>query len=97
MFAPYFWRATVERAVKSFAQALIALLSASSLGILDVAWVTTLSTAGMTTLLSVLTSVASVHVGPADDPSVLTPAPVAGPDAGPVVAAAGSPATAVTA
>jgi hypothetical protein len=71
MFTQYFWKATFERAVKSFAQSLLALLSAQQLGLFDVDWVTTVSTAGMVTLLSVLTSLASSQVGNAQDPSAL--------------------------
>ena len=79
MFGSYFWKATAERAVKSFAQSLLAILSASSLGLLDVAWLTCLSTAGMATVLSLLTSVASSQVGSAGDPSAVpTPASAAG-------------------
>jgi hypothetical protein len=71
MFTQYFWKATFERAVKSFAQSLLALLSAQQLGLFDVDWVTNVSTAGMVTLLSVLTSLASSQVGNAQDPSAL--------------------------
>ena len=90
MFGHYFWQATLERAVKSFAQSLVALLSAQSMGLLDVDWVTTLSTAGMATLLSVLTSIGSTHVGNSQDPSVVAspPAPAA------TSATAGQPASA---
>ena len=75
MFTQHFWTATAERAVKTFAQSLFALLSAAQLGLLDVDWVTTLSTAGMATLLSVLTSVGGARIGTVEDPSVLAPAP----------------------
>lgn len=74
MFGTYFWKATAERAVKSFAQSLLAILSAGSLGLLDVDWVTSLSTAGMATVLSLLSSIASSRVGPAGDPSTVPPA-----------------------
>jgi hypothetical protein len=77
MFSQYFWKATFERAVKSFAQSLLALLSAQQLGLFDVDWVTTTSTAGMVALLSVLTSLASSQVGNAQDPSALSSAPPA--------------------
>jgi hypothetical protein len=75
VFSRYFWRATAERAVKSFAQSLLALLSAQQIGLLDVDWVATLSTAGMVTLLSVLTSLASTQVGDASDPSAVATQP----------------------
>lgn len=71
MFGSYFWKATAERAVKSFAQSLLAILSASSLGLLQVDWLTCLSTAGMATLLSLLSSIASTRVGAPADPSAL--------------------------
>ena len=71
MFAGHFWKATAERAVKSFAQSLLAILSASSLGLLAVDWVVCLSTAGMATLLSVLTSIGSTRIGDGDDPAAL--------------------------
>jgi Putative lactococcus lactis phage r1t holin len=80
MFTQYFWKATFERAVKSFAQSLLALLSAQQIGLLDVRWATTLSTAGMVTLLSVLTSLASSQVGNAQDPSALSSGPPSRPD-----------------
>ena len=72
MFTLVFWQATTERAVKSFAQALAALLGTGGLGLWDVAWLTTLSIAGMTALLSVLTSLTSIPIGPAGSPSVVT-------------------------
>jgi hypothetical protein len=83
MFGTYFWKATAERAVKSFAQSLLAILSASSLGLLDVDWVTCLSTAGMATVLSLLSSIASSRVGPVGDPSAVpTPATSSSADPG---------------
>lgn len=66
-----FWRFTTERAIKSFAQSLVAVLSVGGLGVLDVNWLTALSTAGMATLLSVLTSISSSQIGPRDNPSVI--------------------------
>jgi len=72
VFTLVFWQATAERAVKSFAQALAALLGTGGIGLWDVAWLTTLSIAGMTALLSVLTSLTSVSIGPVGSPSVVT-------------------------
>jgi hypothetical protein len=88
VFSRYFWRATAERAVKSFAQSLLALLSAQQIGLLDVAWVASLSTAGMVTLLSVLTSLASTQVGDSRDLSVVSTRPAAPAAAGTAPAAA---------
>ena len=50
-FSVDFWRFTSERAIKSFAQSLLAVLSVGGLGLLEVNWITALSTAGMATLL----------------------------------------------
>jgi len=75
VFGGYFWKCTAERAIKAFAQSLVALLSASSLGLLDVNWVATLSTAAMATLLSVLTSVAGTRIGPDNGPSYVATKP----------------------
>lgn len=79
MFTKKFWRLAGERAIKSFAQSLAALLGASGLGLLDAPWLTLMSLAGMAGLLSVLTSLASTQVGPADDPSAVSPLPPAAP------------------
>ena len=77
MFSSYFWKATAERAVKAFAQSLLAILGAGSIGLLDVDWPTSLSTAGMATLPS---SVASSRIGSPSDPSALPrPRPAAEP------------------
>ncbi len=54
-----FWLATIERAVKTTAQAGVAFLGAGALGILDVDWVQLASIAGLAGAVSVLTSVAS--------------------------------------
>lgn len=97
MFGTYFWKATAERAVKSFAQSLLAILSASSLGLLEVDWVTCLSTAGMATVLSLLSSIASSRVGPVGDPSAVPTAatsPSTGPSAGPSTGPGRAPAAA---
>ncbi len=81
MFTALFWKRATERAVKSFAQSLAALLGASGLGLFNADWVQALSTAGMVALLSVLTSVASTKLGDSESPSALpTPKP-AGEDA----------------
>ncbi|MGH8834115.1 MAG: holin [Actinomycetes bacterium] len=64
-----FWFATVERAVKTFAQTLVAVLSAGQLGLFDVAWVRATSTATLAAVISVLTSVGSAGTG-GDGPSL---------------------------
>jgi hypothetical protein len=75
MFTYAFCRSTFERAVKTFAQTLVALLSVHGIGLLDAPWVTALSAAGMAALLSVLTSLASEPIGDRHTPSLVrTPA-----------------------
>ena len=64
MWTASFWRASGERAVKTFAQAWAAVLIANGTGLLDTEWTSGLSVAGMAALLSVLTSVGSAGVGP---------------------------------
>jgi len=69
MFTKAYARSTLERALKTFAQALLATLTASGTGLLDSDWVGALSLAGMATVLSVLTSVGSAGIG-GDGPSL---------------------------
>lgn len=78
MFTLEFWKATAERAVKTFAQTLAAMLTAAGTGLLDAQWGQHLSVAAMAMVLSVLTSVASSRVGapgPSLGPEELTPQP----------------------
>lgn len=60
-----FWKETAERAVKTFAQTLVALLTVSGpLDVVSVDWKASLSIAVGAGLVSVLTSLASSKVGP---------------------------------
>ncbi|MDT0270593.1 holin [Streptomyces sp. DSM 44915] len=54
-----FWRATLERAVRTFAQVLAAVLGADAVDILTVDWPAALATAAGAALLAVLTAVAT--------------------------------------
>lgn len=63
MFTKTFWKDTAERAVKTFAQSLAAVLTAGVTGVLDVDWINALSVSLLATLVSVLTSVGSGYVG----------------------------------
>ncbi|MGH3799730.1 MAG: holin [Pseudonocardiaceae bacterium] len=81
MFTYRFWQLASERAIKTFAQTLVAILSATSVGLLTAPWITALSTAGMAAVLSVLTSMASAPVGEPNSPSLLPPAPTSPPPA----------------
>ncbi|MDK8451005.1 holin [Corynebacterium mastitidis] len=57
-----FWIDTAERAVKTLAQALIAVLAVGT-PIYEIAWVEALGIAATAAVISVLTSIASVGVG----------------------------------
>ena len=59
MFTKAFLNASFERAVKTFAQVLAALLVSNGTGILDTDWTSSLSVAGMAAVISVLTSIGS--------------------------------------
>lgn len=65
-----FWLSAVERAVKTFAQAFVALIGTQAVGILDVDWVQILSVSALAAVVSVLTSVASAEVGKSRGPSL---------------------------
>ena len=53
-------RAAGVRALKTFAQAMVSMLSGEALGIMDVEWLAVLSVSAMAALISLLTSVASL-------------------------------------
>lgn len=59
MWNKSFWAALAERAVKTAAQSLLATIAVGYIGLLDVKWVAVLSTAGLATAISVLTSIIS--------------------------------------
>lgn len=59
-----YWKATGERAFKTFFQVLLAVVGTDALGALSADWQQALAVAGMSALLSVLTSLAGVKVGP---------------------------------
>jgi Putative lactococcus lactis phage r1t holin len=71
MFTTLFWKLAAERAVKTFAQTLASVLVVSGATLLTAGWRTALATAGMAALVSILTSVGSLRIGPADSPSVI--------------------------
>jgi hypothetical protein len=71
MLTKSFWKQALERAVKTAAQAALALLTGNVTGVLDVDWPAVGSVAALAALASVLTSVVSAGVGPADSPSVV--------------------------
>lgn len=66
-----FWAATVERAVKTAAQAAATLLTTNVTGVLEVDWAQAGSVIGLAALYSLVTSIASAGVGN-DGPSLAT-------------------------
>jgi hypothetical protein len=64
MMTTAFWKAALERAIRTFAQALIATLTTGATDLLDVSWGGAFSAAGMAAVLSVLTSIAFSGTGP---------------------------------
>lgn len=63
MFTIVFWKAAAERALKTFAQALIAVLAVGQTTVLSVDWQQALAVSGTAALLSVLSSIASGGLG----------------------------------
>jgi hypothetical protein len=63
LFNKEFGLATLERAVKTFAQALIAVFAAGAVTVLDADWTQALAVAGTAALVSVLTSIVSANIG----------------------------------
>lgn len=59
MLSAAFWKATVERMVRTFAQAVLALLGGDGLGVLDVDWGQALSVGGLAAILALLTAIAA--------------------------------------
>lgn len=54
-----FWKGALERAIKTVAQTLVAVLSVGAVGVLEVDWVGALSAAGLAGVVSALTSIAA--------------------------------------
>lgn len=71
MLSSAFLKAAIERAVKTVAQTLLALWGAGVFDILHVDWSGSLGVAAGAGVLSLLTSVVSLPVGPSGSPSVV--------------------------
>jgi hypothetical protein len=54
-----FWADSIERGVRTAAQAALGMVGAEAIGLLDVAWPVVGSAAGLAAVLSLLTSVAA--------------------------------------
>ena len=74
MFTKIFWKATAERAIKSFAYSTLALMSADGpLNIVSLNWGDILGTSATVSVISILGSIVSgaVPVGPENSPSLV--------------------------
>lgn len=66
-----FARELLERAIKTFAQTLVAALGVGATDFVSMPWMKGLTLAGVAALLSVLTSIASSRVGNEDSASLV--------------------------
>lgn len=75
MWTREFWLATLERAIKACAQTAVAVIGAGQLGLFDVPWWAVASTAGLGSVMSVLTSIGSAGLrsGGKGDPALFGP------------------------
>lgn len=73
IFTLAFFKGLGERAIKTFAQALVAVIGAGTVGILDVDWTEALSVAALAALVSALTSIGNADFVAGKLPSVLPP------------------------
>jgi hypothetical protein len=71
MFEIEFWKDAGERAARTAAQSIIALLTGSVTGILDVDWVQTLSISSLAAFLSILMSLVATRRGDEESASFL--------------------------
>ena len=72
MFTKSFLRQLHERAVKTFAQTIVALAGAAQMDWMSLDWWHIAATAGIAAALSALTSIASDKIGPTGTPSMMS-------------------------
>lgn len=73
MWTKLYWAQILERAVKTFAQAAVAILTADQTGMvpLPTAWQDIAKVAGIAAAVSVFTSILSTPIGPGESPSLV--------------------------
>lgn len=71
LFDAVFWRSAAERAIRTCAQALVAILGTTAVGVASFDWAQALTIAGMATTLSVATSIVATGVGDKGTPSLV--------------------------
>jgi hypothetical protein len=64
MFTRAFWKATLERMVRTFAQAVVALIGGDGLGLVDVDWGDAFSIGGLAAVAALLTAIVASGGGP---------------------------------
>ena len=72
MWTKNFWRQTLERAVKSAAQALLGMWALDGFNVLHADWRLAAGVAGGAYVLSVLTSIVTSGIGEPNDPSAVS-------------------------
>ena len=72
MFTATFWKSAAERAIKTVAQALIAVLAATTFDWFTADWQAIAGTAATAGVLSLLSSIASAGIGDKGSTSLLT-------------------------
>lgn len=70
MFTQTFWRSTIERAIRTFCQTLVAVAGAAQFDWMTADWQSLLVTSAVAAGLSVLTSIAGVNIGDKGSASV---------------------------
>jgi len=70
VFTKNFWQDTVERAIRTAAQALLALWATEVSGVLEVDWVQAFSVSAFAVIMSVLMSIAATNRGNVDTASL---------------------------
>ncbi|WP_435233382.1 holin [Micromonospora aurantiaca (nom. illeg.)] len=71
MWTGPFWKQALERALKTFAQAALALLAGDGLGVLDINWGDVASVGALAAVASLLTSLVSAPAGEPASPSLV--------------------------
>jgi len=71
MFTKEFWKETLERAVKTFAQFILVLGGAEAFNVFELDWQTNLGLALGGVLMSIATSIVSAGVTKSDSPSLV--------------------------
>ena len=71
MFSTTWLKASAERAVKTYAQAVLAMLTGDTLNIVNVNWGDVLGVGALAAVASLLTSIVSAPFGPVGSPSVV--------------------------